>query len=356
MKVFILAIFMTLLFAACQNSNINHNQLNITTESDAEISISTQNNQYPKIPTPLIISELKSDNQWQILPFNYDNLSDDWRLLTVSDEEYNDLDLPIVKKDKFSIEFSKSIELNNYWIFMPNNCNSMSGEFILTKTGIKIAGNLLTTQMFCAELPKELDDDLIHQAVLKGNYQIFEKNKQRLLKISHNNQHWFFYSYDPNYPYGLLKSFKKDRHNFESLEFHISELLNDWRLYAVSDNNYNPIQLPLWQKNAKERYQLTFKMDDNNDYWLSMPNYCNHIKVPFSPTKKGIIADMTKIITTNQKCDVPEAYKDANESIIHHAVYHGEYQLLFDKYKSLLKISHDNMILFFIAEDDNHEN
>lgn len=62
----------------------------------------------------------------------------------------------------------------------------------------------------------------------------------------------------------LLKSFRKDRSDFNMINFNHPNLLDDWRLYAISDKYYMPTDLPVWQKNTNERYLLTFKADTTN--------------------------------------------------------------------------------------------
>lgn len=374
MKPLIATLLTTLLLSACQNNapssensykdngvhstataqnNINQNAI---TNNAPPTPIQAPKRQHPTPPTANeLLNELKLGNVWQSLPFNYDNLSDDWQLLVVSDDDFNDLNLPIVKKDKFGITFEKSTSSDNHWIYMPNNCNSMSGKIQLTHTGIKENEGLLSTEIHCGTLPTELDDHLIHTAILKGNYEILEKDKQRILKIHHNNQYWFFYSYDPMSPSGLLKSFSKDRDDFNGVDFNQNNLLGDWRLYAISDKYHMPTDLPVWQKNADERYLISFKTDTTNQLWISMPNYCNQIKIPFTTKENGIVADFNQIISTNAKCDIPEYYKDANESIIHNAIYNGTYQILQNDNGLLLKINHNDRILFFVSHSYNEK-
>lgn len=322
--------------------------------NNGDAMIIDQNHQTRKKPIPPtayeLLHELKLGHQWQSLPFNGSNVEDNWQLLVVSDNDFNELNLPIIKKNKFTITVEKSLSSDYYWIYMPNNCNSMSGKVQLTKTGIKSIGGLFTTEILCGKLPKELDDHIIHTAIFNGHYEILEKGKQRILKIMHNQQNWFFYSYDPMTSYGLIKSFKKDRDDFNLVSFDVAKLVNDWRLYAISDKHYNPAELILWQKNGRERYQLTFKTDHDNKLWLSMPNYCNQIRIPFKTTDTGIIPNFNQLMTSNIKCDIAEYYKEAKESIIHDAVYYGKYQLFQNADGTLLKISYNNQILFFISE------
>lgn len=138
-----------------------------------------------------LLTSLKS-NDWQKLALTYENISNQWRLIVVSDTNFNNLNLPIVKKDDFVLTFEKSVELNNYWVYMPNNCNTMNGEFIITKTGIKIQDNLPTTEIACSPPAKDLDDSIVHTVILNGNYELYQKDTQRILKITHNHQYWLF--------------------------------------------------------------------------------------------------------------------------------------------------------------------
>lgn len=303
-----------------------------------------------------LLTELKTSDVWQSLPLTYDNLSDDWRLLVVSDTALNDLDLPIVKKQPFSVEFSKSPIIKDYYsVSMPNNCNGMGGRIVLTGTGINTPENLPTTQMSCEKPPSELDDDIVHQAIIHGKYQILEKGKQRILKLTHDGQYWFFYAHDPMYHHGLLKSFNKDRHDWHAVSYRADDLLGDWRLYAIGDNQYHPIHLDLWQKNGNERYQISFNKESNDTYFLSMPNDCNHMSIPFIFNNSKFAFDFDKTISTQAKCGIPKAYKNADESIIHNALYHGNYQLMENDDGKLLKVAYDGQVLFFVSEAYNQK-
>ncbi|OPH33815.1 META domain-containing protein [Moraxella equi] len=180
-----------MLLSACTNHNQNSKN---TIEHDVNITnISKDNNKPPPaLPTnDELLSSLKS-NDWQKLALTYENISNQWRLIVVSDINFNNLNLPIVKKDDFILIFEKSVELDNHWMYMPNNCNSMNGEFVLTKTGIKIQGSLPTTEMACSPLHKDLDDNIIHTVILNGDYEIYQKEMQKILKITHNHQYWLF--------------------------------------------------------------------------------------------------------------------------------------------------------------------
>ncbi|MDO4449486.1 MAG: META domain-containing protein [Moraxella sp.] len=180
-----------MLLSACTNHNQNSKN---TIENDVNIAnISKDNNNPPPaLPTnDELLTSLKS-NDWQKLALTYENISNQWRLIVVSDANFNNINLPIVKKDDFVLTFEKSVELNNYWVHMPNNCNTMNGEFILTKTGIKIQGNLPTTEIACSPPPKDLDDNIIHDVILNGDYEIYQTEQQHILKITHNHQYWLF--------------------------------------------------------------------------------------------------------------------------------------------------------------------
>lgn len=370
MKALLSTLCIALLLSACQNnaplSENSHKDNGVhstaTAQNNTNQSTITNNTliipkrQRPTPPTAnKLLNELKLGNVWQSSPFNYDNLSDNWRLLVVSDDDLNDLNLPIVKKDRFTVTFEKSTQLNNYWIYMPNNCNSMNGEFKITKTGIKPNGYLASTEKYCAKLPKELDDNLIHNAILKGNYELLEKDKQRILKINHNNQNWFFYSDDPMSTWGLLKSFRKDRSDFYLSDFNTKNLLQKWHLYVISDNSHNPIDTSLWQRDDRTRYHLNFYQNNDRHLWLSIANQCQDIKIPFDIAHTGIIANINQIIRTNNECHLGEYYKQSDENIIYNAIYNGNYQILQNDNGLLLKISHNDRILFFVSQSYNNK-
>lgn len=377
MKPLITALLTSLLLSACQNNaplsensykdngvhfgmtthnKTNTNNQDSTANNTSITPIQTLTKERPTPPTANeLLNELKLGNVWQSLPFNYDNLSDNWQLLVVSDKDFNDLNLPIVKKDKFGITFEKSTSSDNHWIYMPNNCNSMSGKIQLTHTGIKTNGSLMTTQKGCAELPKELDDTLIHNAILKGNYEILEKGKQRILKIHHNNQYWLFYSYNPMSTRGLLKSFRKDRSDFYLSDFNAKNLLQKWKLYVVSDSSYNPTDTSLWQRDDRTIHYLNFYQNNDKHLWLSIANQCQDIKMPFDVTHTGIIANINQKIRTDSECHLGEYYKQSDENIIYNAIYNGNYQILQNDNGLLLKINHNDRILFFVSNSYNEK-
>lgn len=186
--IFPVALFIAAL-PACTNHQATNNQTNTDLNTSNTDNHSTQ--QAAPLTDDELLSSIKSDQQWQSLPLTYEYLLGRWKLAVVSDQNFNNLHLPIVKKDNTTITFNKSTELNNYWVHLPNNCNSMNGEFTLTKTAIKIRGNLATTEMACATPPKALDDNMIHSVILNGDYEIYQKER-RILKIHHDHQYWIF--------------------------------------------------------------------------------------------------------------------------------------------------------------------
>lgn len=194
MKIFPPIILSIIVLSACTNNHQITN--NPAVNHDVDIANTDTDTNHQQQATPLTDDELltsfKSNHQWQSLPLTYENLLSRWKLVVVSDKDFNNLNLPIVKKDNAIIAFNKSTELNNYWVYLPNNCNSMSGEFTLTETGIKIQDNLPTTEIACSPPPTDLDDNIIHDVILNGDYEIYQKDAQGILKITHNHQYWLF--------------------------------------------------------------------------------------------------------------------------------------------------------------------
>lgn len=326
--------------------------------------IHTQKRQRPTPPTANeLLNELKLGNRWQSLTFNSDNLVDDWKLLVVSDDELNDLNLSIIKKaNKIAVHFTDNANCISFIrlyhsarISNLDNPDPVSHFIRLSQPAQK--GEVIIQRGGWSSIyfTEGSDDWLVYNAVFEGTYEILEKDKQRILKIHHNNHYWFFYSYDPMTYKGLVKSFQKDRADFYLIDFNSHNLLGNWTLYAVTNERYkfNEEELYLSVRYDDECYIINFKTDATNQLWLSMPNYCNQIKIPFTTKENGIVADFNQIISTNGKCDIPEYYKDANESIIHNAIYNGTYQILQNDNGLLLKINHNDRILFFVSQSYN---